>query len=89
MTAILIGVGRVNGFHRGESLGRSGGGGFFCSPTYEEISFTTIGLHGNLQHYFKPSSSFGIGINITGNINSETSFVAALLSLQLVIGHAD
>ena len=45
MTAILIGVGRVNGFHRGERLECSG---FFCFfPAYEKNSFTTIGLVGN------------------------------------------
>jgi len=82
MAAILAGVGALYGFHRGSKIGCSGGSGFFCNGIYEKISFKTIGIFGNIQFYRKPSSSFGIGINITGNINSETSFVVALLSLQ-------
>lgn len=84
MSAILIGVGAVNGFHRGRFLGCRSDGGFLCfDGIYEKNSFTTIGLVGNIQFYWMPSSIFGIGINITGNINSETSFVVALLSLRL------
>ena len=82
MAAILIGVSYVGGFHRGSKIGCSGSGGFFCNGIYEKISFKTMGILGNIQFYWKPSSSFGIGINSTGNINSETSFVVALLSLQ-------
>jgi len=84
MTAILIGVGRVTGFHRGRFLRCGSAGGFFCfNGIYEEISFTTIGVHANMQFFLKPSSRFGVGINITGNINSETSFAVALLSFQI------
>ena len=80
MSAILIGVSAVKGFHRVRFLGCSGAGCF--GGIYEKISFKTVGLVGNIQFYRKLSSIFGIGINITGNINSETSFVAALLSFR-------
>ena len=83
VSAILIGVGAVNGFHQGRFLRCDNGGGFLCfGGIYEKNSFKTIGLVGNIQFYWMPSSIFGIGANITGNINSETSFVAALLSLR-------
>ena len=81
MSAILIGVGAVDGFHRGRFLGCSDGSFFSCDGIHEKNSFTTIGLVGNIQFYRMRSSIFGIGINITGNINSETPFTSFLLSL--------
>ena len=80
------GISFVRGVRRGKLLSSGGGWGwswFGSSETYEELTFHTFGIPIEAQLFWTPLSFLGIGIYAAGNLNSQRSFAAVLLCLQL------
>lgn len=71
----LVGVRSKGDYAMGAILGGAG-------AVFGEFLYSSVGLLGNVQLFLKPFSSFGLGLNIFGCLNPETSFAVALLSLQ-------
>jgi len=84
--SISGGISIVSGVRRGEYLYKScnSSGGWFCFGPgyYEKLRFTTVGIPIEAQ-VFITGENAGIGIYVFANINPESSFFGALLSLQL------
>jgi len=85
--SISVGLSIVNGLKRGKYLYSVSNcsGVFFClaeTRYYEKLRFTTVGIPIEIQ-LFLTGENVGIGIYGFANINPESSFVGALLSLQL------
>ena len=78
--SISIGISYVSYNIRGAKI--SGGGGFLSGGTYEELNFYVVGIPIEIQ-LFSTGENVGIGIYGFANINPESSFFGALLSLQL------
>ncbi len=72
------GIGFVGGVRRGRLLARE-----FLSSKYERQTYQAIGAAFDYEAVWTPVSFLGIGLNIPANLNSEQSFIAFQLNLQL------
>lgn len=82
LASLSGGISFVRVVRRGRFLYTTGGW-WFGSSTYEKLTFHTLGIPIEAQLFWTPLSFFGIGIYAAGNLNSQRSFAAVLLCLQL------
>ncbi|MBI1807287.1 MAG: hypothetical protein HYR76_09590 [Ignavibacteria bacterium] len=78
---VSIGISYVKIVRRGRYLGR--GSGFFSEDRYEEIKSNTFGLAGDLQVIKPIFPILGVGLSVSGNLNSERSYVALFVTFQM------
>jgi hypothetical protein len=81
--SISAGISLVGGVRRGRYLSSSGG--WFGTSYYEENDFITVGIPVEAQLFWTPLPFFGIGFYGFANLNTEKSFVGALLCIQFGI----
>ena len=90
--AISAGLALTGGMKRGPRVSKPAQCGFFLdclgllfTPVeYEKRPFTTVGIPFEAEAGFTFSSAFGLGVNVSGNLNQRMSTVGA--SLALLIG---
>ena len=78
--SLSTGSGVVFGFHRGEFLTSEG---WFGPSYYKKDHFQTVGLLLNMQACWLLWRYFGFGLSLDAGLNTETSYVVLLLSLQV------
>lgn len=75
--SISGGISLVGGTKHGMYLGSPG-----WINTYEKVSLTTVGIPLEIQLFFTPFSSFGIGVHGFANLNLKRSYFGILICLQ-------
>ena len=80
--SISTGISLVGGVRRGRYLSSSGGW-FLGTNYYEQDNFVTVGIPVEGQLFWIPLNFLGIGLYGFANLNTEKSFIGALLCIQL------
>jgi hypothetical protein len=76
------GLGTVVGTKRGDFLYSKNAWLFGPSEYYENNHFWTVGLPLKVQYFIRPHRGFGLHLEGFANLNSQRSFVGALISLR-------
>jgi hypothetical protein len=82
LASVSGGVSLVGGVRRGRYLSNSGGW-WSSTDSYEKLTFLTVGVPIEVQLFWTPLSSLGIGIYGFANLNRQKSFAGALLCVQI------
>ncbi|MFA7332024.1 MAG: hypothetical protein WC326_13225 [Candidatus Delongbacteria bacterium] len=77
----FFGLGVVNGFHRGDDY--LGGGGYLGGGNYSQEPYSVVGLVSNAQLFWKPTMTFGLGLQANVCLNTELTFSSLQLSIHL------